>query len=77
MKKSHIGNHKGITLIALVVTIILLLLIAGIPVVILTRRKFVYNPSSIHKICKQSSLYTRTSRNEKFNNRYIIHRNYK
>ena len=42
-------ENEGITLIALVITIIILLILAGVSIAMLTRIKWIINPSSRSK----------------------------
>ena len=53
-KKKEIKNSNGITLIALVITIIVLLILAGISIGMLSRRQWNTDTGNICKVCKRS-----------------------
>ena len=49
MMRKNLKNQKGITLIALVVTIVVILILAGISIVTLTGENGIINKASIAK----------------------------
>jgi len=60
-KNTETRNNNGITLIALIVTIIVLLILAGVSIAMLTRRKWNIIKCNLCKICNRSKRNTRTS----------------
>ena len=49
LKNEKVEKARGITLIALVITIIVLLILAGVSIAMLTRTKWIIDPSSRSK----------------------------
>ena len=57
MKKNEIKNNKGITLIALVITVVVLLILAGVSIVMLTGNSGILTQSMRAKISTELSSY--------------------